>query len=73
VASLLVGIPLGIVAGRLSWGLVAGRLGVLPRPVLEAQVFALVTVIAIALANLVGLFASTRALRLRPSEVLRSE
>jgi ABC-type lipoprotein release transport system permease subunit len=71
--ALLLGIPLGIVAGRLSWRWVASS-----TPLLYVAPVAAVTVVvivpaALMLANLLAALPARRAARLRPSDVLRTE
>jgi ABC-type antimicrobial peptide transport system permease subunit len=73
VVGLLLGIPLGIAAGRVLWGLVAGGLGVSTS--IEVPVWAIVAVVpaAILLTNLVAAFPGRDAARTSPAVVLRSE
>ena len=68
-----VGLPTGIVVGRLAWTLVADRMGLLARPVVDASLVALVVASSVVVGNSVALTASRRVVRIRPSEVLRSE
>jgi hypothetical protein len=71
-ASLLLGVPLGIVAGRTSWTAFADQIGVLPEPVVP---FLLVgaTIAAIAVAAItVGERPARAASRSRPAAALRS-
>ena len=73
VAGLAVGVPLGLVAGRTVWRLVADGLGVstaatVPIPGLLATVVG-----AIALANLTAALPARAAARTQPAVVLRSE
>ena len=73
VVGLLLGIPLGIAAGRVLWGLVAGGLGVSTS--IEVPVWAIVAAVpaAILLTNLVAAFPGRDAARTSPAVVLRSE
>ena len=70
---LLVGIPFGVVVGRLVWRAVADGLGV--EAVFDASVpaIALVVVGALVVANVIGLIAASAAIRDRPATVLSAE
>jgi hypothetical protein len=70
---LAVGVPAGIVLGRIGWGLVAESVPIdVVRPV--AAVAVLVSIpAALLLANALALWPGHRVARLRPAEVLRSE
>src|SRR5205085_1189498 len=54
VVAVVVGLPLGIAAGRWVWGVFAGRLGVPPRPVTPVLAVTLLVPATIVLANLVA-------------------
>jgi ABC-type lipoprotein release transport system permease subunit len=73
VVGLLVGIPLGLVAGRLVWDLVAAQLGVSGDPTCPVLAIALVVPAALVLVNLVAAFPARRAAHTLPAVVLRSE
>jgi putative ABC transport system permease protein len=68
-----VGVPLGIVAGRIAWVALAGRLGVPARPVVELPVIALIVVFTMVTANIVGAIPGFFAARVRPATVLRTK
>jgi ABC-type lipoprotein release transport system permease subunit len=70
---LLLGIPLGLVAGRLVWGLVADQLGVSGDPTWPVVGILLLVPIAVLLVNLVAALPARRAARTLPAVVLRSE
>jgi ABC-type antimicrobial peptide transport system permease subunit len=70
---LLVGVPLGLAAGRWSWSLVADQLGVAFRPVVPVGVIALGVVGSLVLANAVAALPGLVAARTRPAEALRTE
>jgi len=73
VAGLAVGVPLGIVAGRIVWRLVADGLGVSTAPTVPV-VGVLATIVgAIAIANLTAALPARAASRTQPAVVLRSE
>jgi ABC-type lipoprotein release transport system permease subunit len=66
------GIPLGIVCGRVAWRLFAGQLGIIPVVVLPVMLV-LVVPAALALAVAVAAVPGESAARARPAEILRSE
>ena len=67
----VVGVPFGLLLGRLAWASVADQLGVVDSPVVPlAALIALPA--AVAFANLVALVPGRRAARLRPVEILRA-
>jgi ABC-type antimicrobial peptide transport system permease subunit len=67
-----VGIPTGIIVGRVAWSSVARQLGVVNEPVVPIVVLMSLPV-AIVFANLVAVVPGWRAARLRPTELLRAE
>jgi hypothetical protein len=73
VVGALVGVPLGIAAGRWSWALVATGLGVVDAPVVPALLIAATIVGGALLANLLASVPAAVASRLRPAAILRSE
>jgi ABC-type antimicrobial peptide transport system permease subunit len=73
VAGLFVGVPLGIVVGRLAWSLVAGGLGVATDATVPALAVIALIPAALIVANLVAAFPARSAARTRPAVVLRSE
>ena len=73
VIALGIGIPVGLVAGRLVWRRFADDLGVGAGVVVPALAFALNAVVALALANLIAAVPARTAARTRAAVVLRSE
>ena len=73
VAGLLIGVPLGIVAGRWFWILLANGFGTLAEPVVPLVPVILLVVAVLALAAVGGAVPVRRGLRHRPAAVLRSE
>jgi hypothetical protein len=69
----LVGLPLGIAAGRWAWQVFADRVGVAPSLRLPVLTLVVVGPATIAVANLVAFGPGRMAGRLRPSEALRAE
>ena len=70
---LVVGLPLGIAAGRWGWQLFADRLGVPPQPVIPLVLVGLLVPATVLLANVVAAVPARVAASTRPSAVLRSE
>jgi hypothetical protein len=73
VVGAIVGVPLGIAAGRWSWALVASGLGVVDSPVVPALLIATTILGGALLANLLASVPAAVASRLRPAAILRSE
>ena len=71
--AIVVGIPLGIIAGRWSWMVLARLLGVIEDPVVPALVIAGAAIAVLVMANLVGLFPGWRLAHRRPAPALRAE
>ena len=61
--AIVLGVPLGIVGGELSWRWFAGQLGVPTRPAVSNLVLAAVVIFTLALANLIALFPARLAAR----------
>jgi hypothetical protein len=70
---LLIGIPLGIAAGRFTWGAIAGRLGVLVEHTLPWWAPLGVAALVVAVGLVVSELPARRAGHLRPADVLRTE
>jgi len=70
--ALLVGIPLGVAAGRRSWSAFADDLGTVPEPVVPLLV-SLTVPLAVLVANAVAALPARAAARTRPAMILRSE
>ena len=70
---LLVGIPLGIAAGRTGWDWVAGSVPLQVVHPFAAVALVLLVPVALVIANAVAVWPGRRVARLRPSQVLRSE
>ena len=73
VAGLLFGVPLGIVAGRWFWTLLANGFGTLAEPVVPMSGIALLITAVLTLAAVAGVVPIGRGLRHHPAVVLRSE
>jgi ABC-type lipoprotein release transport system permease subunit len=73
VVGLLVGVPVGIAAGRWLWLAFAHELSAVPNPVVPVASVTLATAGALILANLVAALPGRRAARTPAAEVLRVE
>ena len=70
--ALAIGMPLGVVVGRLTWSALAESLGVAPEPRIPVSLLALAVAVLL-LAALVALVPGAMAARIRPAAALRSE
>jgi hypothetical protein len=70
--SLIIGLPLGILAGRLAWILFATQVAIEPVPVISPLVLLAVPAV-IVLANAVAAFPARAAAHTQPARVLRTE
>ena len=73
VAGLIVGLPLGVAAGRAAWGLFADDLGFVAVPVVVAWSLVALAAGTIAIANLLAAGPAVAAARTRPASLLRAE
>jgi hypothetical protein len=71
--ALLIGVPIGIAAGRWVWTLLADDLGVLSQPRVPMLLLLATVAAAVALANLIALWPARVAARTPVANVLRSE
>jgi ABC-type antimicrobial peptide transport system permease subunit len=71
--ALLLGLPLGVLAGRLAWAVFAHDAGVPAAPDVPLDWVLLAIPATVALANLIAAWPGWRAARLRPAAVLRAE
>ena len=71
--ALVVGVPLGIAAGRWSWRWVADATPLLYVPPLATAVVVLSVPVALVVAGAMAALPARRAARLRPADVLRAE
>ena len=70
---LLIGVPLGIVVGRLLWDLFANRIYVVPSPTVPALAIGAIVVGALVLGNLVAAIPGRMAARTPAALLLRTE
>jgi hypothetical protein len=73
VVGLVIGMPLGIAAGRWLWTLFAHQLSAVPDPVIPASSIALAALAALILANLVAALPGLQAARTPAALLLRAE
>jgi hypothetical protein len=73
VLALALGLPLGLVAGRWSWIVVADRMGARSAPVIDAVVVLALAVVALVVLNLIAALPGRVAAGLRPAVALRAE
>jgi predicted lysophospholipase L1 biosynthesis ABC-type transport system permease subunit len=73
VVGLVIGVPLGIAAGRWLWILFARGLSAVPDPVVPAASIVLATVATLVLANLVAAVPGRQAARTPAALMLRAE
>ena len=71
--ALLVGIPLGIAAGRWSWTTFTNQLGYVPEPSVGLAPVLLTIPAALLLGNLIAALPARAAARTKPAMVLRAE
>jgi hypothetical protein len=69
---LVVGVPLGLIAGRYAWLLFAGHAAIIPAPVISPLTL-LAFPVVLALANLIAALPAWTAARTQPAIVLRAE
>ena len=70
---IVVGVPLGIAAGKVAWRLFATNVGVVPVEVVQAVPLILLAAGALAATNLLAVLPALRATRSRPADLLRAE
>ena len=73
VVGLAVGVPLGLIAGRLAWTALADSLGAVAAPVTPVFALCLIAAVVVVLVNLVSLVPGARAARRLPAAALRTE
>jgi predicted lysophospholipase L1 biosynthesis ABC-type transport system permease subunit len=71
-SGLIIGLPVGIVAGRWAWTWFAGQFAIEPVPVISLLVLLAIPVVLVA-ANAVAAFPAGTAARSRPAAALRAE
>jgi ABC-type lipoprotein release transport system permease subunit len=72
-AALGIGIPIGILCGRLAWRVFADQLGIVPVAVVPLATLGVLVPLALALALAIAAVPGESAARARPADILRSE
>ncbi len=72
-ASLLAGLPLGVIAGRQAWAFFANAAGVAPQPDVPLPLILLAVPVTLLLANLIATWPGWTAARVHPAVALRAE
>jgi hypothetical protein len=70
---LLIGVPLGMIAGTTAWRLIADRVPLQNVPPVAALALVVIVPAALVVGALVAVWPAHRVVRLRPAEILRSE
>jgi len=73
IVGLLVGVPLGIIVGRLAWRQLANTFPLVYEPPLELLAVIVIIPVALIIANALAAGPAHAATRIRPANVLRSE
>lgn len=73
VAGLVVGVPLGVAAGRWTWSLFAGRLGVPAEPATPVLAVLLLCLVTVLVTDVIAALPGRLAARTAPAAVLRTE
>jgi ABC-type antimicrobial peptide transport system permease subunit len=71
--ALLLGLPLGVVAGRWGWRLFAQYLAVVPEPIAPVAGTLIIAVAVLAVSNVIAATPAQIAARTRPANVLRTD
>jgi ABC-type antimicrobial peptide transport system permease subunit len=71
--ALVLGIPLGVIAGRVVWSIIAGSMGVATDAAFPLGLLAVGTAALIVVVNLIGAIPARSAGRLPVADALRSE
>jgi predicted lysophospholipase L1 biosynthesis ABC-type transport system permease subunit len=70
--SLIVGVPLGLLAGRWAWILLADQVAIVPAPVISPLLLLAIPAVLV-LANAIAAIPARSAARTQPAVVLRTE
>jgi ABC-type lipoprotein release transport system permease subunit len=73
IVALIIGIPLGIAAGRWTWNVVASGIGAVSPPTVPTLLIVLSIPVTLALGNLIALLPAWAAARVTPAIVMRNE
>jgi len=73
VGALVLGVPLGLAAGRWTWRVFADGLGIVPAPIVPLAVVLGIAPVAVLVANLIAAVPGRAAARLQPATALQAE
>jgi ABC-type lipoprotein release transport system permease subunit len=73
VVGLVLGIPIGVILGRLAWRLISERVPLQDVPPVAGIALVVIVPLALVGANLLAAWPARRVARLRVAEVLRAE
>jgi hypothetical protein len=73
IVGIVIGVPLGVAVGRLTWKVFADHLGVLPVPVVAGWIIAAIALGTLVVANVLAIGPALVATRSRPAALLRAE
>jgi ABC-type dipeptide/oligopeptide/nickel transport system permease component len=73
VVGIVIGVPLGVVAGRATWILFSSHVGVVPVAVVPVALLGLLVVGVLVAANLLAIGPALAATRSKPGRLLRSQ
>ena len=68
-----IGVPLGVVLGRIGWRVIADQIGVVSRPETSAMGIVAAALGAVIVANMIAVYPAWRAARVPTAEALRAE
>lgn len=71
--AVVLGLPLGVVLGRLAWQALATQLGIVPEPATPLALLVIAVPVTVLLANLIAIVPGVMAARARPATALRAE
>jgi ABC-type antimicrobial peptide transport system permease subunit len=72
VVGIIIGVPIGLIAGRAAWDLFAGHLGVVPRSVVPVWLIAVLAVGVIVVANVLAVGPALAATRSNTGKLLET-
>jgi hypothetical protein len=73
IIAILIGVPLGVAAGRWVWTTFADQLGILPSPAVPVMALFIIIPATVLLANVIAYLPGRAAGRVKAATVLRTE